>query len=53
MVGGTRQVGSYDTNVSEEDKKETWERACQLLPSLRVSKKANDQSSKSSIGNFT
>ena len=39
VVGGTRQVGSYNTEVNEKDKKEVWERACRLIPSLRVSRR--------------
>ena len=39
VVGGTRQVDSYNTEVNEKDKKEVWERACRLIPSLRVSRR--------------
>lgn len=37
VVGGTRQKGLTDTNISEEDKQEVWERVCRFMPSLRVS----------------
>eukprot|EP00057_Strongylocentrotus_purpuratus_P030425 XP_781644.3 PREDICTED: D-amino-acid oxidase isoform X2 [Strongylocentrotus purpuratus] len=37
-VGGTAQLGRWDTEVDPEDAKQIWERACKVVPSLKSAK---------------